>query len=114
MNSTLQAGPAILLGYTYALQIELSAGLIVEDARFTGQLRSTVASDAVLATLTSDGNELVRISDTVLEIRISAADTAQMSVGSVVLDIVRTDLEPPAHLGVFLEIPVMLPVTRGL
>jgi len=114
MSSILQAGPAILLGYTYALQIELSTGLIVEDARFTGQLRSTVASDTVLATLTSDANELVRITDTVLEIRISATDTAQMSVGSVVLDIVRTDLEPPAHLGVFLEIPVMLPVTRGL
>jgi hypothetical protein len=31
-----------------------------------------------------------------------------------VLDLVRTDLVPPQHLNVFLEIPVLLPVTRGL
>jgi len=114
MNETVQAGPAILPGYPYKLQLELSAGLIAEGASFTGQLRSAVSSETVLTTLTSGAGELIRISDAVLEIRIGALDTAQMSEGSVVLDIVRTDLEPPAHLGVFLQIPVMRPVTRGL
>jgi hypothetical protein len=32
----------------------------------------------------------------------------------VVVDVVRTDLDPDLHLGFALEIPVMLPVTRGL
>jgi len=40
--------------------------------------------------------------------------TAQLSTGSVVVDLVRTDLDPDQHLGVLLEIPVTLPVTRGL
>ena len=40
--------------------------------------------------------------------------TAGLGAGSVVVDIVRTDLVPPRHLSFFLEIPVVLPVTRGL
>jgi hypothetical protein len=39
---------------------------------------------------------------------------AGLGAGSVVLDVVRTDLVPPRHLSFFLEIPVVLPVTRGV
>jgi len=31
-----------------------------------------------------------------------------------VVDVVRTDVAPELHLGFALDIPVMLPVTRGL
>jgi len=31
-----------------------------------------------------------------------------------VLDLVRIDLDPDLHLGFSLELPVLLPITRGL
>lgn len=37
-----------------------------------------------------------------------------LGAGTVVVDVVRTDLVPPRHLSFFLEIPVVLPVTRSL
>jgi hypothetical protein len=45
---------------------------------------------------------------------IPADATAQMQPGTVMFDLVRTDLDPPLHLGFSLEIPVQLPVTRGV
>ena len=49
-----------------------------------------------------------------LELSLTPSQTAGLSPGRVMLDLVRTDLEPDLHLGFLIEIPVMLPVTRGL
>ncbi|MGO4917660.1 hypothetical protein [Pseudogemmobacter sp. W21_MBD1_M6] len=57
---------------------------------------------------------LIRQSDTSLDLVIPAAVTALMTAGSVTLDVVRTDVQPDLHLGFALDIPVMMPVTRGL
>ena len=109
-----QEGPAVLIGYEYVLQIEAEAPLFAEGAAFTAQVRPRLSAAEPTATLTSAAGELIRKSDTTLEIRISPATTARMQVGSVFVDVVRTDLTPPKHLRFFLEIPVLLPVTRGL
>jgi hypothetical protein len=49
-----------------------------------------------------------------VEITIPPAATASLPPGSIVMDVVRTDLEPDRHLNFTLEIPVVRPVTRGL
>jgi hypothetical protein len=67
-----------------------------------------------LATLTSADHGIMRISDTVLELALRPEQTAGLAPGRVVLDLVRTDLTPDLHLGFLLELPVILPVTRGL
>ena len=56
----------------------------------------------------------MRQSDCLLSLTIRAQDTSRFEPGSVVLDMVRVDVRPALPLGFLLEIPVMLPVTRGL
>lgn len=114
MTNEVFQGPAVLIGYEYVLQVEAEAPLFADGAAFTAQVRAKLSAAAPIATLTSAAGELIRKSDTTLEIRIPPAITAQMQVGSVLVDVVRTDLTPPKHLSFFLEIPVSLPVTRGL
>ena len=112
-TATLTEGPAVLVGYEYRLQLEAEGALFPDEACFAGQVRSNVNAETVLATLTSEGGTILRRGDSRLELIMPDTVTAALTPGSVVLDLVRTDLAPPQHLNVFLEIPVLLPVTRG-
>ena len=114
MTTVLTEGPAILIGYEYRLQLEGEGVLFPNEARFAGQVRGKVNAETVLATLTSEGGAILRRGDNKLELNIPETVTAALTPGSILLDLVRTDLVPPQHLKVFLEIPVLLPVTRGL
>ena len=112
--ATLSEGPAILIGYAWRLQIEAEAPVFVDGASYAGHLRLKASDPTLLAELSSADGGIEHITDTVLELFLTPSQTAVLSPGRVVLDLVRTDLEPDLHLGFLLEIPVMLPVTRGL
>ena len=114
MSVTIVDGPAIIAGYAYRLQIEADGPLFPEGAVFTAQVRSKVSATSVIATLTTANGGILRVSDTILELVIVPEATAGLGAGSVIADVVRTDLGPPRHLSFFLEIPVVVPVTRGL
>lgn len=114
MTASVADGPAIIIGYEYRLQIEAEAGLFPLEARLAGQLRAKVSASAPAATLTTENGGILRLSDRVVELVVPAAATAQLTPGSAVLDLVRTDFVPPRHLAFMLEIPVVRPVTRGL
>jgi hypothetical protein len=112
--TSMTEGPAVLIGYPWRLQLEAAAPVFAEGAAYAGQLRARASDPDVLTTITSDAGGVLRVSDTVLELALRADQTAGLAPGRVVLDLVRVDLDPDLHLGFFLEIPVMLPVTRGL
>ena len=112
--TTVQEGPVILIGYEYRLRLAADVAAFPMEAQFIGQMRASLAGMEVLATVRSDTGTLVRIDDMTLDIVIPPIVTAALAPGSVVLDLVRIDLDPDRHLGVLLEIPVVLPVTRGL
>jgi hypothetical protein len=112
--ATTTEGPAVLIGYPWRLQLEAAAPVFVEGAAYAGQLRTRASDPAVLTTITSAAGGVLRVSDTVLELALRTDQTAGLAPGMVVLDLIRVDLDPDLHLGFFLEIPVMLPVTRGL
>jgi hypothetical protein len=114
MTSEIHPGPAIMIGYAYRLRLEAQGLLFPEGATFTGQIRQSPGAAETLATLSSANGGLVRVSDHALDLQIAVSDTARMAEGSVVIDVVRTDVSPDLHLGFALEIPVLLPVTRGL
>ena len=112
--ATLSEGPAILIGYAWRLQIEAEAPVFAEGASYAGHLRLKPSDSTLLAELTSADGGIEHISDMVLELSLTPSQTAGLSPGRVVLDLVRTDLVPDLHLGFLIEIPVTLPVTRGL
>jgi hypothetical protein len=114
MSVTRIEGPAILIGYQYRLRIETDTALFPVGVVLLAQVRATPLDAAVLATLSTSDGSLIRQSDTLLDLVIPAAVTALMTAGSVTLDVVRTDVQPDLHLGFALDIPVMMPVTRGL
>ena len=114
MSVTIVDGPAIVAGYPYRLQIEADTALFPEGAAFVAEIRAKVSASSVIATLTNANGGIVRVSDTAAELAIAPEATAGLGAGSVILDVVRTDLVPPRHLSFFLEIPVVLPVTRGV
>lgn len=114
MTVDVSDGPAIVAGYEYRLQVETNSPAFPEGCMLAAQIRSKVSDATVIATLTTQNGGLVRKSDTVVEIVVAPEASAALSAGSVVLDMVRTDLVPPRHLQFTLEIPVVRPVTRGL
>jgi hypothetical protein len=107
-----QEGPVILIGYEYRLQLQAEADLFPEEASFVGQVRSAITAPTVVAELSTAAGSVLRVDVRTLEIVLAPAVTASLAPGGVVLDLVRTDLEPDRHLGFVLEIPVALPVTR--
>jgi hypothetical protein len=114
MTVSVADGPAIVAGYEYRLQLEADSPVFPAGCALFAQVRGKVSDSTVIATLTTANGGLGRISDTVVEITIPAAATANLPPGSVVMDMVRTDLDPDRHLNFTLEIPVIRPVTRGL
>jgi hypothetical protein len=114
MSVSISDGPAIVAGYEYRLQLEAESPVFPEGCALAAQVRTKVSDNTVIATLTTANGGLARFSDTVVEITIPPAATENLPQGSIVMDMVRTDLEPDRHLNFTLEIPVIRPVTRGL
>jgi hypothetical protein len=112
MTTSLQEGPVILIGYEYRLQLQAEADLFPKGASFVGQVRSAITAATTLAELSTAAGSVLRVDDHTLEIVLTPVVTASLAPGGIVLDLVRTDLEPNRHLGFVLEIPVALPVTR--
>lgn len=112
--TTMTEGPAVMIGYPWRLQIEAAAPVFVEGAAYAGQLRLRASDPTVLALISTAEGGVLRVSDMILELGLRADQTAGLAPGRVVLDLVRIDLDPDLHLGFFLEIPIVLPVTRGL
>jgi len=114
LSVSVSEGPAIVAGYEYRLQLEADSPIFPAGCALTAQVRGKVSAGAVIATLTTANGGLNRITDTIVEVLLPPAVTVHIPAGSVVMDLVRTDLEPDRHLNFILEIPVVRPVTRGL
>lgn len=103
----------ILIGYPWRLQIEAASSLFEAEARYFGHLRRKRNDPEVLTDLSTEGGGIKWISETVLELNLAVEQTAPLSPGQVVMDLIRRDLTPAMHLGILLEVPVQWPVTRG-
>jgi hypothetical protein len=112
-NQYLQ-GKAIQAGFEWRLKIKIvSPALAVfpTTAKFTAQVRDTPDS-SVKVELSSDAGTIIRVDGNTIELVIKSTDSADWSEGTVVMDVIRTDLSQLIHLGFDLEIPVKRPVTR--
>ena len=113
--SDAQIGSVIEIGYqwTQRIQVQAASATFPVGCTLSSQVRTKRSDVAALGSLTIANGGLVRVSDSEIDIVISPAVTALMKPGTVVLDVIRTDLVPPRHLGFMLEIAVEQPVTRA-
>lgn len=114
MTTDSQPGAPIEIGYQWTQRVAVQSATPVfpSGCTLSSHVRAKRSDAAILATLTVANGGIVVVSDTEIDLVIAAAATAAMKVGSVVLDLARTDLAAPRHMGFTLEIPVQMPVTR--
>ena len=110
MTTTVQAGSAIAIGWPYAINITSPSPIFPVGAVFKADVKRSRTDVTPLFELTTANGGLVRVTDTSLTVAASSAQTALLGVGSVVIDLARTDV--PNYLGFVLTIPVLQPVTR--
>lgn len=112
----IQDGRPISAGYRWRQRVIVTADepVFPVGSTFRAQVRAKPnAPDPALATLTTANGGIVRVDDDTIDLVISGDVTADFPVGSVFLDLVRTDGDEPDPVGVRLEIPVIQPVTRS-
>jgi len=113
-------GPPIAVGYPYRLRVSLSdpdggtaAALFPSGSELRATVRKTRTDTASVGDLTTGNGGLVRVSDSEIDIVMTAALTGALTAGGKAhLDIARTDPAPDEYVGVYLAIPVHQPVTR--
>ena len=114
MTTDIQAGPAIVAGYNWSLRIVADTAAFPSGVAITGHVRRKIADAAPLVTLSTAAGQIVRVDDFRIDITIPGAASREWAPGDVVMDFVRTDVDPDAYLGFRLTVPVTIPVTRGL
>ena len=110
MSTTTVTGKAIVAGYEWRIRVKASSLLFPDASTYTTQVRSTTDANTILATLTTAGGGITRLDDRTIELVIPGASSTRWK-GSVVMDVVRTDTDPDLHMGFFLTVPVVQPVT---
>lgn len=102
-------------GYEWRQRIEETsgAGLFPSDSAWRAQVRTSVEAPVALAELTTSNGGIVRIDDNTIEMVLPGSATVGLRGGSVVFDLVRTDVDPDRHIGFAFAADVRLPVTRS-
>lgn len=114
MTTSIQTGAAIVAGYRWSLRIKANTTAFPSGVAITGHVRRKIGDANVLATLTTDNGKIVRVDNNNIDIFVDGETSKDWTPGTVVMDFVRTDVDPDAYLGFILTVPVSLPVTRGL
>ena len=107
-------GKAIQTGCEWRLKIKITSSALEPfptTAKFSAQIRDTV-DGPVKATLSSEAGSIFRVDSTSIELVLFGPVTTNWTAGTVVMDVIRTDLTQKVHLGFDLQIPVKRTITR--
>lgn len=101
-------------GFPWDMTLRLLATpvLFPEGVKLRAQIRTAVGAP-ILATLTTEAGTLARVDDERVAIALDPAITTRLKAGTIVLELIRTDVTPAVHLGVRLTIQVKTPVTAA-
>lgn len=117
MRTIVQPIPPIARGYSYSFRWHSPVG---EGEAVPFPAGCTLLADvalqaggAALATLTSETGSIVWIDPTTVELRLSADDTAKLSLKTALIDLVRSDPSPDQWLGLKVQLPVEQPITAA-
>lgn len=86
-----------------------SQPLFPGTARFRGAVKTTVHDAQALALLTTEQGHLLVTAAGTLVILLPGTMTAAWRPGTVVLDLVRTDVSPQQHLGTLVNVTILQP-----
>ena len=113
-DTSIPAWP-IARGYSYSAKVTVTTeddeAIFPAGCRLAAQFRDYAGAGTVQASATTENGKLSRIDDDTVLIQLDAADMAAMD-GSVVFDLVRTDLSPDQWLGVQVCLPVAAVATQ--
>jgi hypothetical protein len=70
------------------------------------QVRATEYSPTALATLTTENGGITRVSDDAIDLVMTAVQTAEFGIGTVVLDFLRMDSAFPVDYGIKIRVKV--------
>lgn len=113
-------GRALMLGYDWTIQLELTPEVLNDPPYFpagtevVAHVRYRTKDTNPLTTLSTFNQKITRVSDSTISITIPGVDSVNWTPGEVVMDLARVDDDPDTYVGVKLTIPTKLPVTRGL
>lgn len=113
-NQYLQ-GKAIQTGCEWRLKIKINSAALAAfpaSARFSASIRKEDTDGDVLTTLSTSSGSIIRVDGNTLELVLPDSVSANWESGTVVMDIIRTDLTQKIHLGFDLKIPVKRTITR--
>lgn len=103
----------IYTGYEWKLRLQLNAtpALFPAGVKLRAQVRVSPDDAKPLTTLTVDDGQILRVDDNTIQITIPETASNKWEEGSVMFDLVRTDVEPDQHLGVRVTVQVKKSVT---
>jgi len=114
MADTTQLARPIAAGFADAIQVtvitETGAPTFPEGCTLRASFREMPGADP-LATITTEGGGISRVSDATVLLTPSGAATLRFPIGFVWVDFVRTDLAPERWIDVQLRLPVVSPIT---
>lgn len=105
---------AIHTGAEWRLKFSISSSAPIsfpDTAKFKCQIRAK-PDEKVLAEMTTDNGGIIRVNDNSLELYMKGDKSKNWKVPHVLLDIIRTDLMEPVHLGFTLKVPVNRSITQ--
>lgn len=108
-------GKAIQTGCEWRLKIKITSSALAvfpATAKFVAAMRRDNADGELLTTLSTDAGTIYRVDGNTIELVLNGSVSASWAEGTVVMDVIRTDLTQKVHLGFDLEIPVKRSVTR--
>ncbi len=111
MSTTTVTGRAIIAGYEWRMRVKASAVLFPDASTYIAHVRPLGDAATLLATLTTAGGGVTRLDGRTIELLITGATSTAWRDAAVVMDVVRTDSDPDLHMGFFLTVPVVQPVT---
>lgn len=102
-----------MIGYAWTQRVTMvsTPAAFPSGVMLTAHVRPFRSAETAI-TLTTENGGIIRVSDSVVDVTMTAAQTAQCAEGRVILDVVRTDTTPKLHMRFALDVPVVLPVTR--
>lgn len=106
-------GGPIYIGYQWDQRLTITGitAPFPSGVTLRADIRRRPTDEDELITLTTSSG-LTRVSDTSIDIQLTADETADFPTGTLFMDLIRTDTDPELHYGFVVHLTAVQPITR--